>query len=242
MGYLSLAASAAVFALSTTIASAAPVGQPFAVIEGSGFILDNFQFSIPSGVKSVTLNGTVTSTVGWDAADGLAFSFDTNPVSGTGTLTLGTHVFSTSATGDWLIDGTTGGGYPFDPFTGTGPGDLVFDVLILPDLTNYTDNGSTVTVEYEEPFAAFGPRTDTYPEFPLQLSVYLSAPLPLKTYEEVYNGTVVDAFDYVEGALSIDYMTLGYPGGAPLPEVPLPAGFPLLLAGLTGLRLIRRGT
>lgn len=240
MNYRNLCAGA-LLAVTAGAAAAMPVGQPFAVIEGSGSLLNNFQFGAPSDILSVTLTGTVVDTYGWDAADGLSFAMETNPVSDSASFTLGTTTFLDPFGFDdpWLIDGTTGG-YPYDAFAGSGPGDLVLDFLILPDLTNYTDNGTTVTVEYAEPFAAFGPRTDTLPEFPLQLSIYLNSPLPTKMHQEFFEGVLVDEYSYIEGALDIAYMTLGYPGGEPLPPVPVPAALPLMLGALGMAGLIGR--
>lgn len=239
---------AAVIGLATAAPSfamtLAPVGQPLAVITPTGInsILDNFDFLAPSGAKSVTLNGTVTETYGWDNALGADFSFTSGAFLSPTTLEIGGLSYSYDPSDPfvgYLQEIFGGGAYDFDPFSGDGPGDMVFNFMIFPGYTE-TFLDPEYQYEYSGILEEFGPRIAPFPEFGLQLSVYLSGPLPTRTFDPATIGAPGTPYDYIEGMLSVDYMTLGLIGGTPIAPVPLPAGLPLLAAALGALGLWRR--
>lgn len=220
-----------------------PVGQPFAIItpNGTNSILDNFDGLAPSGVKSVTLNGTVTETFGWDAALGADFSFTSGAYYTPTTLEIGgeSYSYDPSLPGGFLQEIFTTGAYDFDPFSGDGPGSMVFNFMIAPGFTD-TFLDPEYEFNYTGIFADFGPRIAEFPEFGLQLSVYVSGMFPVQPFDPTSIGDPFAPTEYVEGTLNVDYMTLGLIGGTPLPTVPLPAGLPLILTALGGLAWMRR--
>lgn len=235
------AAAAVCAGLAATPLKADTVGLPFLTIDGaSGSILDYFMFNIPSGVTQVALNGTVSEGQSAPLTVGKAFSFNTsvNPGGVTAEMTLG----ATTLSGFNIFPTNSSGVSDYDPFQ-DGPGDLNFRMAIFPPLTGDVDNGDgTYTFSYGGDFADWSGRVSTVPEFEVMLSLYLSGPLPLKTFQEFdEDGNFVGDIDYVEGPLSIAYMTLGTIDGPPLVNpVPVPASLPLLLGGIAGLAALRR--
>lgn len=228
-----------ILALAASVALASPgnavsVGAPFFEIDGSDVssasILDFFDIFGPSGIKEVSLAGTVSSSVGAPSTVGSAFSFSTSVGGGFGTasLTLGATTLSAFE----ILDASTGPTVQdFDPFQ-EGPGDLNFRMLILPPFLEPVFG----TFQYTGDFADWPDRTADFPEFEVVLSVYLDAPLPTRTFDDGFS-----TFDFIEGPLSVDRITFGTVDGEPLiAPVPIPAGLPLLAGALLGFVVIGR--
>ncbi len=215
-------------------AAAAEVGQPFLVADSdlTGSILDFFGDYGPTGVDQVSLSGTITSAIGSPTLAGQPLSFATDQGNGTATLTVGGTTID-----EFAIFSSMTGSYDFDPFQ-EGPGDLNFALFIEPPFTEPEEG----TFDYHGAFEDYPTRMAEFPGFEVVLSVYLDGPLPTKLFEATDDeGNVIETFTYVEGPLPVARITLGTVGGAALPaEVPLPAGLPLLGAGLAGLALLRR--
>ena len=239
----SFVAVAVAVGLSAAPASSATVGQPFLVADGpdaSGSILDFFDDFTggPSGVKQVTLAGTITQAFGAPSLAGqpLAFSTDQSPGGASASLTVG----STTIDG-FQIFSNSAGSYDYDPFE-PGPGDLNFSFFITPPFTE-VGPFEDPTFVYGGAFSEYPSRNAEFPEFEVMLSAYLDGPLPTEVFEVIDpdTGAVLDSFEYIEGTLPVSRITLGVVGGEPVPDavIPLPAGLPLLAGALGLLALVR---
>lgn len=229
-------------------ASANTVGAPFFTIEkddvGLASILDFFEFGLPSGRKEVSLSGTISSAQGAPSLVGTQFSFETSVTTSDTMLTIDGYALTDGTIGsdpDVVNDlGTTPGQFwnPFQP----GPGDLNFLVFAEPAYveTSYDLTTDLGTYDYPGGFAPWSDLLTPGPGFELLISVYLDGPLPISSVTDP--GGTTETF--VQGPLSVAQITVGTIGGAPLEDdtmapVPLPAGLPLLVAGLGGLALLR---
>lgn len=227
MNLTRLFASAALALACAVGAQASSLGAPFVAIEGedvsNASILDFFDSFGPSGFNTVSFAGTVSSSVGASSLVGQSFSFATpGPgFSSSATVTIGTE-------GVGAFDAQFGG-YDFDPFQ-PGPGDLNFRMLALPEFS--VIDGPTLAEDrfiYEGLFADWPDKVGGFPEFEVMISVYLNGPLPTRSFEDPFDGSIVE---YIEGPLSVNRIIFGTVGGAPVAPVPLPASLPLLSLGL----------
>lgn len=231
MNFFRLLLASAFAATISAPVSASAIGAPFLTVDSSDVstasILDFFDIFGPSGVKQITLAGTISSTIGAPSLVGETFDFRTvQGASPTAELTLG----ATTISGFDIFDGSTTGSYEFDPFQ-DGPGDLNFSVFVIPPLTEPVIG----TFDYGGDWSEWPDRTAMFPEIEILISVYLNGPLPTRFFDDGFGG-----FDYIEGDLSVDRITLGTVGGDRIGVIPLPAGFPLLMVGLAALAILRR--
>jgi len=220
------------FSFATAERANAVVGQPFLIADGdtAGSILDFFDIFGPSGVKELSLSGEVTDSVGAPGTIGMDLEFQSS-VFGGSTLSLdGSSIL--------VEDLTPGGSFDFDPFQGT-PGEFTFNMLAMLPVDEFLDdvpNPGDLTFTYDAPWDIFGPYTSDFPELILVMTVFYDGDFPTKIYNDPGFGDI----EYVEGAFDVTRITLGLDGGAPLPQVPVPASGLLLLGAIGALGARRR--
>lgn len=229
-----------------TATMASTAGQPFLIADDdlNGSVLNYFDVFGPTGVRVLNLSGTITEAIGAPGLVGEGIAFDSGLADFTNeaSFTLGTTVSS-----GFDISNTGPGLYDYDGFV-PGPGDLNLTFLVFPTFTDQPNASDPTLYDffYTGDYEDFPDKIGAdFPEIELMMSVYLDGPLPMKTYEETdpVTGNVTFTFDYVEGPLSVERITVGLVGGEPVPSVPpipLPAGFPLLIGGLGLLVMVRK--
>jgi hypothetical protein len=236
-------AATALVAAAPSASVAASLGAPtFSLADASISYLNNFFLGEPSELITLTIAGTISSSIG--APDLVGKSLN---------VSILYSEFDNSAFDmSFTLDGVDVPAF-FDAAS---------SFLLYPDLASDTANpDGTFTYEYAGPFAPFGPRTDDFPEFPVSFvieSFFGSSTKLFRLFCEAADsgdcapGNTADGSDtgltdpvlayeytYTEGS-GTGAVTFYTEGGAPLAPVPLPAAGWALLAGLGALGLMRR--
>lgn len=224
--------------------NAASFSQIETTADLSGSILNFFLGGAPSTLYEINLSGTVTDQIGAPGSVGKTLAFKTTVVEEFGFLRreAGLTLGATTLTGGNVISIDSVG--DFEPFT-SGPGDLNFPMLIIPTFTD-TPNAAdptrfdfTFTGDFDFLPDIIGAE---FPDTEVHLSVFLDGPLPTRTFEEVdpLTNTVIDSYPFIEGPLSVSRITLTHGKPPAIAPIPLPAGAPLVLGGLTLLGWLGR--
>jgi len=214
-----------------TTGVAATIGQPLvsAEADGTGYILDFFYLSYPSGLKEISASATVTEEHGTTGFVGTTVDYTMN-LDGIGTLGLGAYNFDIIT----FTDGFAGAmGPDFEEFDDTGLITTTF-LVEFPVLSMGVDpdSGSDLFTIDLSPFGP-GMAIDVLdaPYAEIGVNIFYDAALPYKLLVD----DIGDEYYYIEGTFTPSRIEVGLIGGAPVAPVPLPAGGLLLLTGLAGL-------
>lgn len=229
------------FSLTASLATpgyAVTLGQPLIIAEanGSGFILDFFDGTSPTGLKEVSASADVTQQFGVSGYLGQTIDY-TMDLDGNGTLSIGTYELNifTWAAGYAGAQGDSFG--PDTPFVDNGLISTTFEVQ-FPILSSMFDPITGIEMFTFDPFETGTPITSADGPFAqIGVNIFYEGTLPTKFFDDPDFPAI-----YIEGAFTPSRIEVGLIGGPPVQvsPVPLPASLPLAFAALGALGWLRR--